>query len=93
MGEITVNSGAKTALIEKQKSLLAVGIVDVKGDFKAGEIISIYDESGLEFARAVVNYNSDECKKIMGAHSDEIERILGYKLDDDVVIKDNLVLL
>lgn len=93
MGEITVNSGAKTALIEKQKSLLAVGIVDVKGDFKAGEIISIYDENGLEFARAVVNYNSDECKKIMGAHSDEIERILGYKLDDDVVIKDNLVLL
>ncbi len=93
MGEITVNSGAKTALIEKQKSLLAVGIVDVKGDFKAGEIISIYDENGLEFARAVVNYNSDECKKIMGAHSDEIEQILGYKLDDDVVIKDNLVLL
>lgn len=93
MGEITVNSGAKTALIEKQKSLLAVGIINVKGDFKAGEIISIYDENGSEFARAVVNYNSDECKKIMGAHSDEIEQILGYKLDDDVVIKDNLVLL
>ena len=93
MGEITVNSGAKTALVDKQKSLLAVGITEVKGNFKAGDIVSIFDEDGLEFARAMVNYNSDECRKIKGAHSDEIEKILGYKLDDDVIIKDNLVIL
>ncbi len=93
MGEIRVNAGAKSALVEKQKSLLAVGITSVVGDFKAGEIVSIFDENNVEFARAVVNYNSDECRKIMGAHSEEIENILGYKLDDDVVIKDNLVLL
>lgn len=93
MGEITVNQGAKSALIDKQKSLLAVGITRVEGEFKAGEIVSIYDEGGLEFARAMVNYNSDECKKIIGAHSDEIEKILGYKLDDDVILKDNLVIL
>lgn len=93
MGEITVNAGAKSALIDKQKSLLAVGITGVKGDFKAGEIVSIFDEEGGEFARAMVNYSSDECRKIMGAHSHEIEKILGYKGDDDVVIKDNLVIL
>ena len=93
MGEITVNAGAKSAIIDKQKSLLAVGIVDVKGDFKAGEIVSIFDENHEEFARAMVNYSSDECKKIMGAHSHEIENILGYKGDDDVVVKDNLVIL
>ena len=93
MGKITVNSGAKNAIVEKQKSLLAVGIIAVEGEFKAGEIVSIVDEQNNEFARAMVNYNSDECKKIIGAHSDEIENILGYKLDDDVVIKDNLVIL
>ena len=93
MGEITVNAGAKSALIDKQKSLLAVGITGVKGDFKAGEIVSIFDEEGGEFARAMVNYSSDECRKIMGSHSHEIEKILGYKGDDDVVIKDNLVIL
>ncbi len=93
MGELTVNAGAKSALIDKQKSLLAVGITKVEGEFRAGEIVSIFDEEGAEFARAMVNYNSDDCKKIIGAHSDEIESILGYKTDDDVITKDNLVLL
>lgn len=93
MGDIIVNSGAKTAIVEKQKSLLAVGIVNVIGDFRAGEIVSIKGEDGVEFARAQTNYTSEECRKIIGAHSDEIEDILGYKPDDDVVIKDNLVIL
>ncbi len=93
LGEIIVNEGAKNAIVEKQTSLLAVGIVNISGEFKAGDIVGIYDEEGNEFARAITNYNSSELNQIKGAKSSEIEGILGYKLDDDVIIKDNLVLI
>ena len=93
MGEIKVNKGAYDAIIKNQKSLLPVGIIDVKGEFKKGEIISVVDENNIEFARGITNYNSSDIEKIKGARSGEIENILGYKYDDDVVIKDNLVLV
>ncbi len=93
MGKLTVNEGAKKAIIENQKSLLSVGIEKVEGDFKRGEIISIVDTQDVEFARGVSCYDSNDIKKIQGEHSDKIIEILGYKYDDDVVIKDNLVLV
>ncbi len=93
MGEIKVNKGAESAIINNQKSLLSIGITDVKGDFQRGEIVSIVNEKNLEFARGIVNYASSDIKKIKGEHSEKIENILGYKYDDDVIIKDNLVLV
>ena len=93
MGEITVNEGAKIAIIENQKSLLSIGIEATKGDFKRGEIVSIKDLNGVEFARGVTCYDSSDIEKIKGCHSDKINEILGYKFDDDVIIKDNLVLV
>lgn len=92
-GEIVVNEGAKTALIEKQKSLLSVGMVEIKGTFEAGEVVGILDDKGIEFARGVTNYNSKECECIKGKHSFEIKDILGYMQSDDVINKDNLVIL
>ena len=93
MGQIVVNNGAKNAIIENQKSLLSIGIVDVQGDFQRGEIVSILDEEKNEFARGISSYDSSDIEKIKGCHSDKITEILGYKFDDDVVIKDNLVLV
>ncbi|MBQ7286465.1 MAG: glutamate 5-kinase [Candidatus Gastranaerophilales bacterium] len=93
MGALKVNDGAKEAIIKNQKSLLSVGIVEVKGKFKRGEIISLIDENNNEFARGISSYNSDDIDKIKGCHSDKISQILGYKFDDDVVIKDNLVII
>ena len=93
MGKLTVNDGAKEAIIKNQKSLLSVGIEKVEGNFKRGEIISIVDFDGNEFARGVSCYDSEDIKKIQGKHSDKIIEILGYKYDDDVVIKDNLVVI
>ena len=93
MGSLIVNKGAKDAIINHQKSLLSVGIVDVEGNFKRGEIISLIDEKGTEFARGISSYNSEDIDKIKGCHSDKISQILGYKFDDDVVIKDNLVVI
>ena len=93
MGSLKVNDGAKEAIIKNQKSLLSVGIVEIKGKFKRGEIISLVDENNNEFARGISSYNSDDIDKIKGCHSDKISQILGYKFDDDVVIKDNLVII
>jgi len=92
-GGVIVNEGAKKALIEKQTSLLPIGVLAIKGVFDSGEVISIVDENGAEFARGAANYPSDECEKLLGVHSEKIKEILGYRQSDDVISKDNLVLL
>jgi len=90
LGKITVNEGAKDAILKQYKSLLPVGIIEIINDFKQGEVVSICDENGLEFARGMVNYDSEECRKIAGAHSDNIVQTLGYKNYDAVITRDNI---
>lgn len=89
-GKLVVNEGAKCSILEKCTSLLPIGIVDVVNEFKQGEVVSIIDENGVEFARGMVNYDSEECKKIAGAHSNDIVSILGYKNYDAVITRDNI---
>lgn len=89
-GKLVVNKGAKCSILEKCTSLLPIGIVDVVNEFKQGEVVSIIDENGVEFARGMVNYDSEECKKIAGAHSNDIVSILGYKNYDAVITRDNI---
>jgi glutamate 5-kinase len=93
LGKIAVNKGAKKAVLEKESSLLPVGVLDIINDFKKGEVVSIIDEESKEFARGIVNYNSEDCKKILGAHSDEILKILGYKNYDAIITRDNITIL
>ncbi len=93
IGKIIINSGAKKAIAEKGSSLLPIGVTDVINEFKRGEVISILDENKEEIARGITNYNSDECKKIMGHHSDDIFDILGYKNYDEIVVRDNITTL
>lgn len=90
LGKLIVNEGAKKAILEKCTSLLPVGILEVVNDFKQGEVVSICDENGVEFARGMVNYDSAECRKIAGAHSDNILETLGYKNYDAVITRDNI---
>lgn len=92
-GQVIVNEGAKKAIIEKNKSLLSIGVVKINGVFDKGDVISILDEKNKEFARGIVNYSSDECKKILGIHSNDIIDILGYKDYDEVISKDNIALI
>lgn len=89
-GQLIVNQGAKKAILEQCSSLLPIGILNVINDFKQGEVVSICDEDNLEIARGMVNYSSEECRKIVGAHSDNIEAILGYKNYDAVITRDNI---
>ena len=92
IGKIIVNDGAKKALIN-QKSLLPIGVVGVVNEFNKGDVVSIIDEKGTEFARGIVNYSSESCKKVSGAHSDDLIKILGFKNYDAIITRDNITVL
>ena len=89
-GELTIDDGAKKALING-KSLLAAGIKKVSGKFNKGDHIKIIDIKNNEFARGLSSFSSDEIIKIIGCHSNEIEKILGYISKSEVVHKDDMV--
>lgn len=92
IGKIIVNDGAKKALLN-QKSLLPIGVVGVVNEFNKGDVVSIVDENGGEFARGIVNYSSESCKKVSGAHSDDLLKILGFKNYDAIITRDNITVL
>ena len=75
------------------KSLLPTGISRVDGVFDSGEVIHCVDAKGMELARGITNYSSSEIDRIKGKNSAEIESILGFKVYDEVIHRDNLVLL
>ena len=89
-GELTIDEGAKKALING-KSLLAAGIKRVSGKFSKGDHIKILDNKKREFARGLSSFSSEEIKKIMGCHSNQIREILGYVSKSEVVHKDDMV--
>jgi glutamate 5-kinase len=92
-GRLTVDAGAKKALTERGKSLLPSGLMEVDGQFRAGEVVALIELDGQEFARGLVNYDADELRRIRGAKTADIERTLGYEGLDEVVHRDNLVIL
>ena len=93
IGKIVVNNGAKRALTNEMKSLLPIGVLDVINTFNKGDVISIVDENHNEFARGIVNYDSESCRKLIGSHSDNILDILGFKNYDAVITRDNITIL
>jgi len=92
-GTIKVDAGAKQALIHRGKSLLPSGVMEVSGDFEFGDAIRCVDENDEEFARGLTNYNIAEADTIKGKRTDQIEPLLGYMYYDEVIHRDNLVIL
>ena len=92
-GEVMVDNGACAAVTVKGKSLLPSGVRDIRGSFNAGECVRCLDDTGREFARGLVNYSAQELRKIKGSHSGKIEAILGYKAYDEIIHRDDLVVL
>ncbi|MEK6608062.1 MAG: glutamate 5-kinase [Myxococcota bacterium] len=92
-GGLVVDDGARRALVDGKRSLLASGITEVRGDFDVGAAVSVIDREGREFARGLAGYGSAEIARILGRRSGEIEDVLGYKYFDEVVHRDDLVLL
>ncbi len=92
-GRLVLDRGAVRALREGGKSLLAVGVRAVEGRFSRGEVVACVDEAGGEVARGLVNYSSEETRRILGQPSSRFEAILGYRDEEELIHRDNLVLL
>jgi len=92
-GGILVDEGAKRALVAGGKSLLASGIRGTQKSFRAGDVVSLLDPEEREFARGLANYGRDDVERIKGLRSETIATVLGQKPYDEVVHRDNLVIL
>jgi len=92
-GIILVDAGAKRALVEGGKSLLPSGVKGVEGSFGIGDPVDIAANPGRPFARGLAGYAADEVRRIAGLKTSEIERTLGYKYLDEIVHRDDMVLL
>lgn len=92
-GSLCLDAGAVSALIQSRKSLLPSGIVSVTGIFDSGDPVYCVDTNGNRIAKGLTNYSSSEVEKIKGRKTSEIQNILGYSYSDEVIHRDNLVLL
>jgi glutamate 5-kinase len=91
-GSLVLDAGAVKVLKDSGSSLLAVGIKSLLGQFARGEVVACLDEAGVEIARGLVNYTSNEIEKIKGQSSENIENLLGYAGEEEIIHRDNLIL-
>jgi glutamate 5-kinase len=92
-GSLAVDDGAVSAIREKGRSLLPAGVKTVSGSFKQGDAVDIMTPEKTVFARGLVNYSSDECRRIAGCKTAELLKLLGRREFDEIIHRDNLVLL
>lgn len=92
-GTLIIDDGATNAIVNSGKSLLSVGITDVKGKFDRGDLVQCISSSGQEVAKGLINYSSSEVGKVLGQPSDKMESLLGYVNESSVIHRNNLVVL
>ena len=92
-GELLVDAGAFKAISEDGRSLLPAGLLEVRGDFGLGALVAVVDADKGEFARGLVGYSAEDLRKLCGCRSGDIKAILGYKYIDEIVHRDDLVLV
>jgi glutamate 5-kinase len=92
-GKLTLDDGAVKVLCLGGRSLLPVGVKDVAGKFRRGEMVTCIDQAGREIARGLVNYDADDARAIAGYSSDRIVDILGYTSGEEMIHRDNLVII
>ena len=92
-GRIVLDAGAVRALCERGRSLLPAGILRVEGEFRIGESVTCVTESGQEVARGLAGYSSQDVTRLAGQRTNAIERVLGYSNGDEIIHRDDLVLL
>ncbi|NLA74587.1 MAG: glutamate 5-kinase [Deltaproteobacteria bacterium] len=91
-GEIIIDDGAVKALIKNGKSLLPSGVIGLSGKFNRGDSVQIVDRNGNEIAAGMVDYSYSELEKIKGLNSQKIEDMLGFKHNDEIIHRDNLLI-
>jgi glutamate 5-kinase len=92
-GRIVVDDGAARALASGGRSLLPIGVIEVRGEFQRGDVVACVDHSGRDIARGLVNYSSAQTRQIARKPTAEIESILGFIEEPELIHRDNLVLL
>ena len=90
-GKLVLDDGAVRGVSDQGRSLLPIGVVSVLGDFQRGDLVSCVDSAGRERARGLVNYSSEEARALAGKGSADIERVLGYRGEEELIHRDNLV--
>jgi glutamate 5-kinase len=92
-GELALDAGAAKAVVRQGRSLLPAGITEVRGHFRIGDPVSCVDAEGRELARGLAAYGSDEVRRIIQLPTGKIEQVLGYSNGDEVIHRDDLVVL
>jgi glutamate 5-kinase len=92
-GHVRLDQGAVDALVQRGKSLLASGIIEVTGNFEAGDPVGCLNADGREFAKGLVNFSSDLLRRIKGLKTQDIQREVGPQEYEEVIHRDNLVIL
>jgi glutamate 5-kinase len=92
-GAIYLDDGAVSALSEMGRSLLPSGMVKIEGEFEVGDYVRCLDKDGKKIAKGLTNYSSKDLNLIKGKKTSEIEKALGYKYSDEVIHRDNLVVV
>lgn len=92
-GVLVLDSGASKAVQQQGKSLLPVGVKEVRGRFARGELVVCVDETEQRLAKGLINYSSNEARLLAGQPSSQIERILGYIESPELIHRDNLVII
>jgi glutamate 5-kinase len=90
-GQLILDAGAAAVLSKEGRSLLPVGVKGVSGEFSRGDLVSCVNEAGAEIARGLVNYSAVETLKIKGKGTELILEVLGYREDDELIHRDNMV--
>jgi glutamate 5-kinase len=90
-GRLIVDAGARRAVQNKGRSLLAIGVVEVIGAFSKGDVVALQDTQGMEFARGLSNFSAVDARRILGKRSEEIVGLLGPRTYEEVIHRDNLV--
>ena len=92
-GSLRLDIGACRAVEQNGRSLLAIGILSAEGDFSKGDVVSLENEQGHSFARGLINYTRHEIDKIRGLKSQQITEVLGYFPYEEIIHRDNMVVL
>ncbi|MDO9446173.1 MAG: glutamate 5-kinase [Dehalococcoidia bacterium] len=92
-GRIQVDGGAATALLAGGKSLLPAGVTACEGEFQRGDVVQVFTSDGRQVASGITNYAADEVRRIQGKRSDQIAEALGYEFGEEVIHRNNLVLV
>lgn len=92
-GAVRLDAGASQAIVQRGRSLLAIGIMRTEGKFQKGDLVSVYDQAGIEIARGLTNYHAGEIERIKGLHSERIAQVLGHCPYEEVIHRNNMTVL